>query len=96
MNIPLRWKKFIERAEKTGYFSRRAKERADNWPTCAVGEIPDALYIDYTYGGSMHPRNAHMRILGEEFMRVVRQDKVATARKIYHRIRSKARILRYL
>ena len=95
MNTPLSWKKFIERAEVSGRFSRRAIKRVESWPTCAVGEIDGALR--YSEDVDVYvPKDFTLEALGIRFMHVVGDHKVATARKVYQKIRSRARELRLL
>ncbi len=53
------WKERIKVAKERGKFTRNDKERADKWPTCAVGEYGDKVKHGY-YDG---PRPADYTLL---------------------------------
>ena len=91
MNKPLKWSTFIERAEKVGRFSRRAKERVQTWPDCAIGEHEALLTgedetdnVGLRYYDNRH--GSKLRSMGMEFMRLVKRDRVYSARRLYRAI----------
>ena len=90
MNKPLKWSTFIDRAKDNGYFSRRAKERVQEWETCAIGEH-EALLSDEVeqitgVRGYNNQHGPYLRQMGVRFMERVLKDQVYSARRLYQAI----------
>lgn len=85
---PLSWKQRIERAEVKGKFSQSAKDMAEQWPHCAVGEKVETEGLDPITTSDLIWAGNHnyLRDLGMAFTNAVNSDDVKRAKRIYKKI----------
>lgn len=85
---PKPWRKRIAEARKRGGFTRRDKQAAHNWPTCACGQLDVAIprYRD----GDGEPSDYVLSSLGCDFASAVEDNRFRDAELIIGRITKRA------
>jgi hypothetical protein len=88
------WKKRIKKAEKRKVFTGKDVTDSRQWTTCATGDVPFSHRGDYLHTcPNSEPRDFKLASWGIRFYKVVEDDNVKKAKKLFKKISKRIRKL---